>query len=81
MEAAGIEPSAIFAASERGICYCENCQQCRAARALHFECFKSQLLASLDIDLQNLIDRWERLDATTRHAVAAQIGQENVNYD
>jgi hypothetical protein len=76
MEAAGIEPSSDFVTTENSICDCENCQQCRAARALHFECFRSQFLATLDIDLQSLIDGWERLDETTRHAIAAQIGED-----
>jgi hypothetical protein len=43
--------------------------------ALHFECFKSQFLATFDVYLQCLIDGWERLDETTRHAIAAQICQ------
>jgi hypothetical protein len=77
----GIEPSADFAITDNSVCDCENCQQCRAARALHFDCFKSQFLASLDIDLQSLIDSWERLDATTRRAITYQIGQENIGYD
>jgi hypothetical protein len=36
VEAAGIEPSDDFDATESSICDCENCQQCRAANALDF---------------------------------------------
>src|ERR1051326_5373848 len=77
-EAAGIEPSPHFAASNSIVWDRENCQGCHAARALHFECFKSHFLASLDADLQGLIDRWEHLDATARHAIADQMTQENL---
>ena len=56
----GIEPSADSVATETSTCDCENCQQCRAANALHFECFRSQFLTTLDIDLQCLIGGWER---------------------
>jgi hypothetical protein len=71
MEAAGIESSDDFDATSEGPCHCDNCQQCRAAHALHSECFKWHLLASFDIDLQCLIERWERLDVSVRRAVAA----------
>jgi hypothetical protein len=66
VEAAGIEPSADFATSESGVCDCENCQECRAARALHFECFKSQFLASLDADVQRVVAAWNKLGPATR---------------
>jgi len=75
VEAAGIEPSAIFAATENSICDCENCQQCRAANALHSECFKRQFLASLDADLHYVIEQWELLDASTRRAIATYCQQ------
>jgi hypothetical protein len=75
MEAAGIEPSTDFDATRNSICDCENCQQCRAANALHFECFKSQFLASLDINLQRLIECWEHLDTATHRTIASQLGQ------
>jgi hypothetical protein len=81
VEAAGIEPSADFVASESGICNCENCQQCRAANALHFECFKSHFQASLDADLQRVIDGWDRLDTMIRHIIAAHCSQSNLDFD
>jgi hypothetical protein len=73
VEAAGIEPSADFAATDSNVCDCENCEQCRAANALHFECFKSHFLASLDADLQQVTNSWELLNAAARHAIAAQV--------
>jgi hypothetical protein len=71
VEAAGIEPLFDYDATNSSVCDCENCRQCRAANALHFECFKSHFLASLDIDLQHLIQRWDRLDESARQIVAA----------
>ena len=71
VEAAGIEPSDNFDATSECQCNCENCQQCRAANALHSGCIKRHLLASFDIDLQCLIERWERLDVSVRQAIAA----------
>lgn len=77
MEAAGIEPSADFIATDNSVCDCENCQQCRAAYALHFECFKSHFLESFDAELQRVIDGWKQPDVTTRYAIAGQFK----NYD
>ena len=71
VEAAGIEPSDDFGATADSPCDCENCQQCRAAYALHFECFKGQFLASLDADLQRVIGEWDRLPEAVRGAVMA----------
>lgn len=74
MEAAGIEPSDDFDATCDSVCNCENCQECRAAYALHSECFKGHLLASLDADLQRVIDGWELLSESVRDAIRALIG-------
>jgi hypothetical protein len=71
MEAAGIEPSADVAATENSVCDCENCQQCRAARALHFECFKSHFLASLDADLQRVVYAWALAEPPLRQMILA----------
>jgi hypothetical protein len=73
VEAAGIEPSDDFGATDSSVCDCENCQQCRAAYALHLECFKGHLLASLDADLQRVIAAWERLPESIRVAALAII--------
>jgi hypothetical protein len=70
VEAAGIEPSGDFDASCDSVCDCVNCQQCRAANALHLECFKRQFLASLDADLQHLIDVWETVAPSIRMVIA-----------
>jgi hypothetical protein len=72
VKAAGIEPGSDFDAPESVVCNCENCQQCRAANALHEECFKTRYLASLDKDLQQVINSWEPLNAAARRAIAAQ---------
>jgi hypothetical protein len=69
VEAAGIEPASDFDGTTDDLCDCENCKQCRAANALHFECFKGQFLASLDAELQVLIGDWVRLDDSTRKAI------------
>jgi hypothetical protein len=71
----GIEPSDDFDATDFSLCDCENCQQCRAANALHSECLKSRFLASLDVDLQCLIERWSRLDESARQICAAYVGE------
>jgi hypothetical protein len=73
----GLEPPSEFAATDCGICDCEGCQQCRAANALHYECFKSRFLASLDADLRCLFARWDRLDDSARQAIAAYGGRRN----
>ena len=74
VEAAGIEPSDDFGASDSCICDCENCQQCRAAYALHLECFKEHLMASFDADLQGVIVGWNGLPASTRKAIVTLAG-------
>ena len=76
MEAAGIEPSDDFGATVESACDCENCQQCRAAYALHLECFKGHLLASFDADLQQVIGAWDRLPDAVRGVVAALVRSE-----
>ncbi len=74
VEAAGIEPSDDFDATIDGLCDCENCQQCRAANALHLDCFKSHFLASLDADLQRVIRAWALLPKRAQTAVLALVG-------
>jgi hypothetical protein len=71
VEAAGIEPSDDFDASEISICDCENCQQCRAANALHEQCFKMRFLTTLDADLQRVIGAWGQLSDAMRIAMRA----------
>jgi hypothetical protein len=71
VEAAGIEPSFDIDATISDVCDCGNCQQCRAANALHLECFKSRYLASLDADLQQVVTAWPHLPDAMRRAIAA----------
>lgn len=68
---AGIEPPDDSDANDNVPCACENCQQCRAAYALHLECFKGHYLASIDADLQAIIGGWEKLPDATRYAFLA----------
>ena len=75
VEAAGIEPSFVSDATVSSVCDCENCQQCRAAMALHFECFKNHLLASADADLHYVIGQWAKLAASTQRAIATYCRQ------
>jgi hypothetical protein len=69
MEAAGIEPQSYFTVNDGDLCSCENCEGCRAAYALHFECYKCHLLASFDADLQRVIKQWKQLPKAMRNAV------------
>jgi hypothetical protein len=50
-----------------------NCQQCRAANALYFECLKGQLLATFDAELQQVIEAWDWLHLTTRRAIVTYV--------
>jgi hypothetical protein len=61
VEAARIEPSDDFDATEQSECNCEKCQDCRAANALHFKCFESHYLATLVAELQFVIEAWTSL--------------------
>ena len=69
VEAAGIEPGPELGATADGSCDCGNCQVCRAAYALHLECFKRHVLSSLDVDLQEVIASWEGLPILIRNAI------------
>jgi hypothetical protein len=71
VEAAGIEPGNDIDASVEGHCECEECQLCRAAHALHFECFKSRYLTPFEIDLHSLISNWQTLPNNIRTAIKA----------
>jgi hypothetical protein len=71
-----IEPSDDFDATTSSVCDCENCHQCRAAKALHFDCFKSQFLVSLDADLQCVVAGWGNLAAPFRGAILALVSGE-----
>jgi hypothetical protein len=73
VEAAGIEPGADFDATETRVCDCENCQLCRAAYALHLECFKCRYLATLDKDLQRVIRDWANLKPSVRSAICSLV--------
>jgi hypothetical protein len=69
MEAAGIEPGCDSGATLDSACDCEKCLYCRAAYALHLDCFKRHLLASFDADLQSVISAWLTLPPKIRTAI------------
>jgi hypothetical protein len=69
----GLEPLAGSDVTDDPRCICENCEQLRAANALHFECFKSRFLASLDAELQNVILSWPPLPDGVKSAIEALI--------
>jgi len=73
VEAAGIEPVSDSATNDNIACGCENCQQCRAALALHSECFKRQFMASLDVELQIVIRGWGRLQDSIRSGIVTLV--------
>jgi hypothetical protein len=70
MGAARIEPLVDFDVTKSDLSSCENCQECRAANVLHFECFKRHLL-SLDTNLQQVLESWEMLPNEIRLAMLA----------
>ena len=69
----GIEPALNSDATDILPCSCVNCQQCRAARALHFGCPDWPSVASSDADLQRIIAAWDALPQAIRVAVMAVI--------
>jgi hypothetical protein len=70
----GIEPAFNSDATDFLPCGCVNCQQCRAARALHLGCPDWLYVASADADLQRVIAAWDALPQAIRAAVMAVIG-------
>ena len=74
MAGAGIEPASNSDATDILPCSCVNCQQCRAARALHFGCPDWLSVASSDADLHRVISSWDALPQAIRTAVMAVIG-------
>jgi hypothetical protein len=58
------------------VCDCENCQECGAAYALHFDCSKSHFLASFDVELQLVVDGWRRLPKQMREAIAGLVAND-----
>jgi hypothetical protein len=70
---AAIEPALHFDATDILHCGCAICQQCRAARTLHF-CFPELLAtASHDADLQRVVASWTRLRLPVRIAIDAMV--------
>jgi hypothetical protein len=76
VEAAGIEPCDDFVVTGEADCSCENCQDCRAAYALHSTCFGLHSLASLGIDLPARTTAGARggVEAATSRQTVAEYG-------
>ena len=71
MEAAGIELGCDLDATDDGVCTCANCQWCRAAYALHKKCFQGRYLATLDTQLQRVVEQWEKTPEAIKTAIVA----------
>jgi len=73
LEAAGVEPRDDFDASGYLPCGCVICDECRAARALHFSSSNWLDLSSLDADLQSVHAAWSSLPDAIRKAIIALV--------
>jgi hypothetical protein len=73
MAEAGIEPSGDFDATGTLPCGCVICEQCRAARTLHFGRPNWLDLSSLDAGLQSVHVAWHGLPDAIRRAIVALI--------
>ena len=73
IDTTGIEPSFDSDATDSSVCDCENFQQCRAANALHFDCFKGQFLSSLDAELRGVIEAWNATAPSLRKTILTLI--------
>ncbi len=73
VEAAGIEPAFNLDGTAVTNCNCVNCQEGRAARALHPGCPDWLQLSSLGADLQSVLLSWRRLPEPIRRAILALI--------
>ena len=71
--AVGIEPASCANLTESACSLCENCQQARAARALHSGGPNCHFVASLDADLRAVIAAWDALPVSIRKAAIALI--------
>ena len=74
----GFEPTLNSAATDDGLCGCENCQSVRAARALYVGGPNCPALASLDADLQQVITAWEGLPEAIRRAILGLVTSQNI---
>lgn len=69
MEAAGIEPAGDSDGIIKPACSCGNCEECRAASALHFACANSLDLSSIDTDLLTVVLAWAGISEPIRKAI------------
>jgi hypothetical protein len=68
---AGIEPARDSDAIVNLSCACGNCEQCRAAPALHFPHSEWLDPASIDADLLTVVLAWEKISGPIRKAIVA----------
>ena len=73
MEAAGIEPAFDSDGIIKPACACGNCEECRAALALHFGRSIWLDLSSIDADLLSVVLAWENLSEPIRNAILALV--------
>lgn len=69
----GVESNDDFDATDKLICGCVICQECRAARALQIGRSKWLDTSSLDADLQAVIAEWANLPDPIQRAIVALI--------
>jgi hypothetical protein len=74
--AAGVEPAGNLDVTGVATCSFVNCDECRAALALHSECAARHCLASLDTELQWLITVWDGLSEAIRSAIVVLIASQ-----
>ena len=71
MEAAGIEPAGDFDLTTEVVCDCVNCQEGRAAPALHSGRSAWLDLSSIDADLLSVVLAWEKISGPIRKAIVS----------
>lgn len=70
---AGIEPACDSDGIIKADYACGNCEQCRAAPALHFGRPNWLDLSSIDSDLQSVVVAWEKISKPIRKAILALV--------
>jgi hypothetical protein len=67
--AKGFEPESNPEVSIKHVCTCENCPYPRAANALHSGNSNGHSLATIDPDLQSIIEAWKDLPSHIRMSI------------
>jgi hypothetical protein len=69
----GLEPTAEFHPKDDTTSGCVSCQECRAARALHFGRSNWLDLSSVDADLLSVVLGWGKIPEPIRKAIVALV--------